>query len=369
MPSLHRLVSAAGLVVAMAAVMAAGPATPPAPLQDVLDTPSAPSARAQRTMVSSLARRGDRLVGVGPRGLVLLSVDGGGSWKQVPAPVSADLVSVKFAAGDTVWAVGHDAVALRSVDAGATWERVLDGRSVLKLLRSTYGSAAQAGDARAKGMLDEFDRAMEQSATPGVLPAPFLDVWFGANGEGYLVGAFGLILRTADHGKTWAPWIEHVDNDSRFHLYGVSGTAERLYVAGEQGLLLRLDRQQGRFVKVDTPYKGTYFGVDVQPGRLLAYGLRGNVYLSRNDGQQWDKVDTGIDAHIVAAVNAGDDRLLLVSQAGHVLALKPGSLKVQPLQVPFTSEVLSAVAAGSKGLVFGQINGIRVVELMGYSLQ
>jgi hypothetical protein len=49
--------------------------------------------------------------------------------------------------------------------------------------------------------------------------------------------------------------------------------------------------------------------------------------------------------------------------------LNDASLKVQPLQVPFTSEVLGAVTAGKRGLALAQINGIRVVELPAYPLQ
>jgi photosystem II stability/assembly factor-like uncharacterized protein len=354
----------------LAVVIAAGStltfAAPTAALKDVLDTPSVMFQQVNQRTVSGVARHGERLIGVGPRGLIRLSTDGGGHWQQVQAPVSSDLVAVRFIDAKTVWAVGHDAVALRSTDAGATWQRVLDGRSVLKLLQSTY--AARGDDAAAKAVMQELQRSVEQSATPDALPAPFLDVWFGEGGEGYLVGAFGLILRTTDHGKTWLPWIDRADNDSHFHYYGISGASDHVYVVGEQGLLLRLDRQRMRFVQVSTPYTGSYFGIDSQPGRLVAYGLRGSVYLSRDDGVQWDKVDTGIDAHIVSALDLGDGRLLLVSQAGHVLELKGSELKARPLQVPFTSEVLGAVAAGKKGLVFAQINGIRVVELAGYSL-
>lgn len=368
---MRRLLPTSRLFSAALALGAAGlpAAAPPSQLADVLDAPAPLVAQAGRGTVASVVRRGDRLVAVGPRGFAALSLDAGKTWKQVQTPLSADLVAVKFAAGDTVWATGHDAVALRSADGGATWERILDGRSVLTLLQSNYAPRAAAGDAAAQAAMKELQRSIRQSATPGVLPAPILDAWFGPDGEGYLVGAFGLILRTTDHGKTWTPWSERADNESRFHLYGVAGAGDQLYVVGEQGMLLRLDRQQGRFVKVATPYKGTYFGIAVQPNRLVAYGLRGNVYLSRDQGAQWDKVDTGIDAHIVTAVDAGDDRLLLVSQAGHVLALKGLESKVQPLQVPFTTEVLGAAFAGGRSLVFAQVNGIRVVELVGQALQ
>lgn len=338
-------------------------------LPDVLDTPAVLSNAAQNSLISGIARRGERLVGVGAGGKILLSLDGGGNWKQVASPVSSDLVSVKFIDDKLVWAVGHDAVALRSTDGGATWERMLDGRTVLKLLESTYAERAAKGDAAAAEMVKEVSRSARQSATPGVLPAPFLDLWFGSGGEGLLVGAFGLILHTADGGKSWEPWSERADNDKRFHLYGVTGNAEQVYLVGEQGLVLALDRQQQRFVKVETPYTGTFFGIDAVPGRLVAYGLRGNAFVSRDDGRNWQKIDTATDAHIVAAVQAGNDRLLLVSQAGQVLAVNGTELKAAPLHPVSTGEVLGAVSAGSRGLAFAQINGVRLIELAGRPLQ
>ncbi len=367
----HRTIAsiwALGMAVAVTAGLAASAGLHER-LPDVLDAPPTLSDPARSNTVASIARRGERLVGVGPGGLILRSIDGGGTWKQMPAPLSADLVSVKFIDDQTLWAVGHDAVALRSVDAGATWERMLDGRSVLKLLQATYKSRAAAGDTTAQVVVKELERSVRQSATPDVLPAPFLDVWFGEGGEGFLVGAFGLILCTSDGGKNWTPWIDRADNDKRFHLYGVAGDGKQVYLVGEQGLVLSLDRQQQRFVKLATPYTGSYFGIAAGPGRLVAYGLRGNAYLSRDEGRQWAKIDTGIEAHIVAAVSAGDERLLLVSQAGHVLSISGSELKAQPLQVPYTSEVLGAASAGGRGLVFAQINGVRLIELVGRPLQ
>ncbi len=342
-------------------------------IADVLDTVSsvspAPAGRPRSGIVSNVARLGDSLIAVGPRGLILVSRDAGAQWQQVAAPVSTDLVSVKIVDEKTAWAVGHDAVALRSNDAGSTWERVLDGRSVLELLQKTYREKAQAGDAGAEALAQEIARSAEQSATPGVLPAPFLDVAMNRQGEGFLVGAFGLVLHTADHGRTWAPWFERVDNDSRFHLYGVTMQGDEAWAVGEQGLLLKLDRSASRLVAVKTPYAGTYFGVDVRPGRLLAYGLRGNVYMSRDGGTRWDKVVTGVDANLVATLEAGDGHTLLVSQAGHVLELKADKLAVLPHQVPLTAEVLGAAVIGRKGLVFAQVNGLRAVELATLPLQ
>jgi len=353
---------AAALSVCAALGVYAGESLHYVPMKDVLDLPVQPAELNKRATASSVAREGKRLVAVGPRGYIALSTDGGAHWRQVGSPVQSDLVSVKFSGAGTVWAVGHDAVALRSTDGGASWQRVLDGRALLKLLREHYAQGAgtpDAGKAR-----EEVERWAAQSATPDVLPTPFFDVSFTDANEGFLVGAFGLILRTTDGGKHWTPWFEHAENDSHLHLYAVTGYGAQRYIAGEQGLLLKLDRANDRFVKVSTPYGGSFFGLDASPGRLLAYGLRGNAYMSTDEGLAWHKVETGIDASLVAAVPTDPKGLLLVSQAGQVLSVSADGRKAVPLQMPYTSEVMGATASESGALVLALVDGLRAVDIL-----
>lgn len=336
-------------------------------LPDLLDTPTQPAQFALKGIVSGVARSGDRLIAVGPRGLIMVSADAAVTWKQVAAPISTDLVSVKFTDAMNAWAVGHDAVALRTADGGATWQKVLDGRSVLALLRTTYAARAKAGDETAVAMSTEVERAVAQSATPDALPSPFLDVWFANANEGYLVGAFGLILHTTDGGKQWEPWIERLDNERRFHLYAVTGDDTQRYIAGEQGLLLRLDSAANRFVKVETPYAGTYFGLNVHGSRLVAFGLRGNAYAQTDPSATWNKIETGVDANLVAAVDTVNNQLILVSQAGHVLAVSADLRTSTAVKTSVSGEVLSAVSNGASGIVLAQMGGVKAVNLQGIS--
>lgn len=350
------LVAGLGLVLGAAA---ASQAT----LQDVLDMPVVSSAAPLKQATTAVARNGARVLAVGPRGLILLSVDGAATWKQVASPVGSDLVAVKFVDAMTAWAVGHDAVALRSTDGGASWARVLDGRQVLQLLRSSYAQRAANGDTAAQALSKEVERSATQSATPGVLPSPFLDVWFADAKEGYLVGAFGLILHTDDGGHTWEPWTDRVDNERRLHLYAVGGDGARRWIAGEQGLLLRWDAGRGRFSKVEVPYAGSFFGLDVRGDRVVAFGLRGNAYGRLDDAAAWKKIATGIDANLVAVVSLSPDRLLLVSQAGQVL---DGSLATGQSAVVVDArggDVAGAVALDAGHLVLARLDGVSTARV------
>lgn len=308
-------------------------------------------------------RAGDVLVGVGLHGMIKRSTDGGTTWQQVQSPVSTDLVQVRFRDPMNGWIVGHDSVLLHTTDGGLTWSVQLDGRTVLARLKAFYGERAERGIEGAADMLQEVEFAMNTSATPDVLAAPFLDVMFNDDKVGYVIGAFGMILRSTDDGATWDPWIEQTDNTRRMHLYGLDERDGVFYIAGEQGLLMRQDPQTQQFTTIETSYNGTYFGVRALPNLLLAYGLRGNLYVSRDDGEQWQRIDTGLDASLVSAVDSGP-RLIMVSQSGAMIALDKQTLSVTPLQASRVGEVFAASGTGRDGeLVVTVFSGAQLVEI------
>ncbi|WP_313296017.1 WD40/YVTN/BNR-like repeat-containing protein [Diaphorobacter sp.] len=320
---------------------------------DLIDTPSRTLVVAQRSTVSGVASQGGRTIAVGPRGLILLSEDRGVSWRQIVSPVSTDLTTVRFVSSGVVWAVGHDAVALRSSDSGASWERVLDGRAVLTLLReSAKGSEEMEG---------EIQRTVEQSATPEVWPAPLLDIWFAPDGlTGFAVGGFGLILKTSDAGNTWQPWNWQIDNPQRYHLYALTGGVGGVFVAGEQGLVMHLDATTQRFERVQTPYHGSFFGIASFGSRLLAYGLRGNAFVSEDSGHTWKKIETGTDANLVSAVAHGDSAFL-VSQQGNVLAVDFAAARAIIYDQAPGAEVYGAAMTDSHRLALARLNGVGVI--------
>jgi photosystem II stability/assembly factor-like uncharacterized protein len=342
---------------------ATGPVQAATPAIDPLNEPSTPLENPLTAPLIGVARAGDALVGVGLHGLIQRSTDNGNSWQQVPSPVSSDFVQVRFSDARNGWIVGHDSVVLHSSDGGASWTLQMDGRQLLGLLNSWYGQRATQGDPDAADMLQEVSRAMASSATADVLPAPLLDVLFDAQGHGFAVGAFGLILRSEDAGKTWQPWTEHADNPRRMHLYGLAEREGSFYISGEQGLLLRLDSQQQRFVKIDTPYTGTYFGVSAFDHLLLAYGLRGNLFASRDDGQQWQAVPTNLNSSLVGIVEQGP-ALIVVSQGGQMVKVDRQSLGVTGLPQLRVGEVYAASATEQAGsLVVTRFTGAKVIDI------
>jgi photosystem II stability/assembly factor-like uncharacterized protein len=320
---------------------------------DVLDLPAKPSALAVRSPLIDIARAGERLVTVGQRGHILYSDDAGQHWLQAGVPLSSDLTAVFFPTASQGWAVGNDGVVLHSSDAGATWSKQLDGRQIGELLVRHYSALASAepGNVQWPLLVAEGQRLVEQGADK-----PLLDVWFANDKVGYVVGVFNLILRTEDGGQSWTPFQDRTDNPQGFHLNAIASTGDALYIAGEQGLLLKWNDHSQRFAAVPTPYQGSFFGVVGKPDEVLVYGLRGNVLRSTDGGQHWTALDSGLHVSITAALVDGHGQYHLFTQAGHALASQTGDrLQLMPHQdlPPVAGATLAAngslVVVGSRG--------------------
>ncbi|MDM0106963.1 YCF48-related protein [Variovorax sp. J22R24] len=356
-PTRRSLVGALALACGGAAAGAwAAPAAPGAEWRDVLDTPAARSTLGARSLINGLARAGHRIVAVGQRGHVLLSDDGGASWRQAEVPVSSDLVAVCFPTERQGWAVGHDGVILRSTDAGQSWTLQLDGRRTGPLMVDYYQrrvAAAQGAEAqRAAALVDEAKRFAAQGAEN-----PLLDVWFKDAQTGYAVGAFGLALRTDDGGARWEPLTHALDNPKSLHLYALRSVGEDIFIVGEQGLLLQLDSATGRFAARETPYKGTLFGIVAGTRALVAFGLRGSVVRSTDGGRNWSQVATGVQSGLTAGLRRSDGSIVLVSQAGHVLVSRDDGASFQPLRVEQAMPAAAVAEAVGGALVIAGPRG------------
>jgi len=347
MNAFQTAVSASGLLLA---AMLAAPATG-AGFVDQLDAPAMQSPLAARSLLQGVAKAGGRVVAVGQRGHVVYSADGGTSWKQASVPVSSDLTAVFFIDEKQGWAVGHDGVILHTADSGEQWELQLSGRAANDLLVSAMERkvAAEPASADARKLLAEAQRYREQGADK-----PFLDVWFADAQNGYAVGAYNLVVRTRDGGKTWEPWFDRTDNPKFLNLYAIRPAAGELFIAGEGGLVLRLDGATQRFRALPVPYNGSFFGVTDARSSVVVFGLRGNAYRSDDRGATWTKVDSGLPASIVCAASGGDGTTLLADVGGRVSATSDGGRTFGKVALSVTMPLTGiADAGGGKFAVVG----------------
>jgi len=323
---------------------------------DVLDRPALDSPLASRGMLQGVARAGNRLVAVGPRGHIVVSTDNGATWKQSRVPVSSDLVAVYFPSEKYGWAVGHDGVVLATIDGGDTWVKQLDGRQQNELLLKSLSekSAANPGSAEMKEMLVEAERYKEQGPDK-----PLLDVWFESDTTGYVVGAYNLIWKTTDGGKTWESLFDRTENPKFLNLYAIRPTASGLFVVGEGGLVLKLDPATHRFKAQAVDYKGSFFGVvDAKPA-VLIYGLRGTVFRSEDAGKTWTKVNAGLPATVVSGARLGD-AVILADQSGRLAKSTDSGKSFTPLVMPKPMPITSIIDAGDGKLAGTGMGGAMV---------
>jgi len=327
---------------------------------DVLDAPAQLSPLASKSLLQAVTKAGRRLVAVGQRGHIVVSTDSGATWKQSPVPVSSDLTSVYFVDEKQGWAVGHDGVILHTSDGGDSWELQLTGRSANELLLWAMKRkvAAEPSSDEAKKLLAEATRYQEQGADK-----PFLDVWFADSRNGYAVGAYNLIFSTSDGGKHWEPWFDRTENPKFFNLYAIRPAGGALYIAGEGGLVLKLDTATQRFRSVATPYDGSFFGVADGGSSALLFGLRGNVYSSNDGGVTWSKLDAGLPASVVASARTASGTLLLADAGGRVSASTDGGRTFTKVTLQQSVPVTGLVDIDESRLVFVGPRGATVAEI------
>lgn len=263
------------------------------------------------------AQAGRRLVAVGERGHIVLSDDQGASWRPIASPTQATLTSLHFADAQTGWAVGHDSVILKSTDGGLSWRLVY--------------SAPE-------------------------LQQPLLKVWFRDARRGFAIGAYGLFLQTGDGG---ASWQQRTIAEGDKHLNALAAQNDqadgKLFIAGEAGLLLRSSDEGQTWQALESPYKGSFFGImSLRDGGLLLYGLRGNVFRSGDAGETWEAVETGSHDAVLGGAMLADGSIVLAGQSGSVLVSRDQGRTFQLQRHPSRKHFAAILAAANQTLLFGE---------------
>lgn len=320
----------------------------------VLDTPATMVASPERRVLLAVAAPEGRLVAAGEMGIVVTSLDGGKSWQQARVPVGVSLTNLRFTSAKTGWAVGHAGVLLKTDDGGNSWAKVLDGEGAAKL------ALEKAGALNDPIAMSRAKKRVEEGADK-----PFFDILFLDGRRGFLVGAYGLLLRTVDAGKTWESWAHKLPAAlADRHLHQLIYARDTLFIAGEQGTLLRSRDGGESFEALPSPYKGTFLGgIATRNGEVVLFGLRGNVFLSEDLGMKWSKLSLPTTASITAALQLQDGRLVLASQAGEIfVANAQQGYEAMGLQGSFPYVAIAA-SADQKQLYAVGLGGVRTIAL------
>ena len=135
------------------------------------------------------------------------------------------------------------------------------------------------------------------------------------------------------------------------------------YIAGEQGLLLKLDRGTGQFRALELPYKGTLFGVIGNDRAVLVHGLRGTVLRSADAGRSWQAVNTGLQVGLTASSIDAQGRIVIVSQAGHALLSRDDGASFALAKTDKPAPAAAVVIVGPSSLVVGGPRGVSPLTL------
>ncbi len=354
-------------------------------LADVIETPARPTDLAPERLLNDVTKAGDRIVAVGERGHIIYSDDEGQSWTQSDVPVSVTLTGVDFGSDTQGWAVGHSGVILHSEDAGETWKLQLTGVQALEIAIQTKEDQAAAMEERIEAApeaekgdlewaLDDILFTMENMQSDlDIGPVnPLLDVWFENDNHGFVVGAYGMILRTTDGGESWQDWAPRLDNATNFHLNGVTQiTGGALVVVGESGQIhVSVDGGQ-TWERRESPYEGSLFGVigTGQVNEILAFGLRGNMLFSSDLGKSWRVVPSTADATLNDGIVVDDGRIILVGNGGVVLTSGNGAESFREYFRSDREGVMSVVPVSGTGLLIVGEGGATITDARGKNLQ
>ena len=181
--------------------------------------------RAAESVLLDVVDTGKRLVAVGERGHVVVSLDGE-TWVQAPTPVRAYLTAVDFADESNGMAVGHDSTILRTRDGGRSW------------------------------VLQNFEPGEDPEADSD---EPFLDVLMLDAREAFAVGAYSTFFHTTNGGESWEEMESPIQEDG-WHFNSITKLNNGdLFIAGEQGTLAISGDNGATWESLESPYSSSMF--------------------------------------------------------------------------------------------------------------
>lgn len=308
--------------------------------------PAIMSAKAAKALLTDVSVSGNKIAVVGERGHILTSVDDGRTWTQGKVPVQTLLTGVFFVSEQEGWAIGHEAVILHTRDGGENWE-------------------VQYANPHKAFTDEELEQLSEEEFN--LLPrygSPLLDLWFRDAKEGFVVGAYGMLLHTRDGGENWEDWSDRLDNPDNWHLNAIGSVdGKTLYIAGEKGQLFRSQDGGTSWNTLTGPYEGSYFGMMTGPApeQVLIFGLAGNMFSSDDAGATWAEITSPTENSLMSGVQL-DQQMILVGNSGSILISKDGG-KSFTLQTTKDRQAIVGIARtpGGKLLMVGQ-GGVKLAS-------
>lgn len=273
-----------------------------------------------------------RLVAVGAHGVVLVSPDGGRSWRRVRTPTQNALVRVRFV-GRRGWAVGATGTILHTEDAGESW--ALQRCPVKHYLFDVFFLDERRGWAVGEmgTVLHTEDGGGHWEVQCSGEDVILEGVWFLDERRGVATGEFGTVLITEDGGRSWT----RVRGSARTldieafgqlkpTLYSLAFRGKVGLAVGVDGCIVRTEDGGRTWQEVPSPTSNHLMRVMFADEKAYAVGLRGTLLVSKDLGRTWSLIPLPerFRAAWFCGLASTGPHLLLAGEEGRVLQLGAG---------------------------------------------
>lgn len=248
--------------------------------------------------------------------------DGGRTWALHTFPeYDKEMFGMTASRSGRVYVIGFDGKLISSRDAFATYEfRQMQEYLVMK----TIACKADDGLVYAGGIsfTDGYIARRDSNGNGGSLE----NVKYELNrlkllpsGKGYMAG-YGVVLKTADEGLTWAVTDAHTDNFTGLDVHG----DDTVYTCGTGGSIYKTTNGGGSWSRlrngddISLPRYQLQSLLMLNAAEGYCVGDKGLVIYTDDGGAHWSEVDnfTGEDLYDIAKMPGGD---LLVCGSGGAL--------------------------------------------------
>lgn len=246
-----------------------------------------------------------------------------------PAPLAPKSLLLAVAhAGDALVAVGDRGDVIRSTDQGRNWTQIIVPTRAM-LTGVSFPDPEHGWAVGHDGVIlatADGGKTWTRQDDGKDLETSYLDVFFRDAQRGFAVGAYGKFMATTDGGKTWMP---EKPSEDEVHYNRLTAQADGyLYLAGEAGLLM-VSRDNGKtWLKSDVPYDGSFFGaLPLETGRVILFGLRGHILRSEDHGGTWDEDRNPVEVLIMGGARLVSGVIVLAGQGGNFFVSRDGGEK------------------------------------------